>query len=125
MQKALAAVIANVEKLLPEWIATARKMSELLGSLNNFRYGVGGVSNYLGGVAAQTEAGLRVVLDDLSGAVAAVADGSQKIQIGTTLPVTPVAASTALPPRDHFVYTTPTHGPAYGVPGAFGKEINR
>jgi hypothetical protein len=111
--KALAAVIANVEKLLPEWIATAHKMSELLGSLNNFRYGVGGVSNYLGGVAAQTEAGLRVVLDDLSGAVDAVADGSQKIQIGNAPSVPALAAPPAPPPKDHFVYTTSTDGPAY------------
>jgi hypothetical protein len=111
--KALVAVIANVEKLLPEWIATAREMSELLGSLNNFHYQVGGVANYLGGVAAETEAGLRVVLDDLSGAVNAVADGSQNIQIGKAPPVPTVAAPPALPPKDHFVYTTPTYGPAY------------
>jgi hypothetical protein len=111
--KELAAVIANVEKLLPGWLAIAREMSDLLGSLNNFRYQVGGVTNYLGGVAAQTEAGLRVVLDDLSGAVAAVADGSQTIRIGKAAPAPAVAAPAAPPPTNHFTYTTPTHAPAY------------
>jgi hypothetical protein len=71
--KALAAVTAKIETMLPEWLATARKMSDLLGTLNNFRYQVGGVSNYFGGVAAETQAGLRVILDDLNGAVEAVA----------------------------------------------------
>jgi hypothetical protein len=111
--KELAGVIAGVEKLLPAWIATARDMSELLGTLNNFRYQVGGVSNYLGGVANQTEAGLRVVLDDLSGAIAAVADGTEKIRIGKALCEPTVATQPALPPKDHFTYITPTHGPAY------------
>jgi len=121
--KALAAVLANVERLLPAWIATAREMSELLGSLNNFRYQVGGVSNYLGGVAAQTEAGLRVVLDDLSGAVGPIARGEQSIRIGTT---PTVAAPPALPPKDHFSYSTPNStAPTYRVPAAFAKETNR
>lgn len=109
--KDLAAVLASVEKLLPAWIARAREMSELLGSLNNFHYQVGGVANYLGGVAAETEAGLRVVLDDLKSAVDAVARGEQQIRIGK--PEVIAATPARVPPKDHFTYTTPTHAPAY------------
>ena len=124
--KELSAVLANVEKVLPAWIATAREMSELLGSLNNFRYQVGGVSNYLGGVATETEVGLRVVLDDLSGAIGPIARGEQSIIIGKTPQVPAVAAPPAPPPKDHFTYTTPNHAaPTYRVPGAFAKETNR
>jgi hypothetical protein len=110
--KDLAAVLASVEKLLPAWIARAREMSELLGSLNNFHYQVGGVANYLAGVAAETEVGLRVVLDDLTSAVDAVARGGQKITIGKpeVIAATPPAR---VPPKDHFTYTTPTHAPVY------------
>jgi chromosome segregation ATPase len=121
--KDLAAVLTNVEKLLPAWIATAREMSDLLGSLNNFHYQVGGVANYLGGVADETEAGLRVVLDDLRGAVDAVARGEQQIKIGTTAAVPPVAATPAVPPKDIFTYSDTTHAPTYRVPSGFSKEI--
>jgi hypothetical protein len=123
--KELAAVLAKVDQLLPAWIATARDMSELLGSLNNFHYQVGGVSNYLSGVAAETEAGLRVVLDDLSGAVAAVASGTQQITIGKAPSMPAVSATPAMPPKDHFTYSTPNHAaPTYRVPGAFGNETD-
>jgi hypothetical protein len=121
--KDLAAVLANVEKLLPAWIATARDMSDLLGSLNNFHYQVGGVANYLGGVAAETEAGLRVVLDDLRGAVDAVARGEQQIRIGATAAVPSVAGTPAVPPKDIFTYANTTHAPTYRVPSGFSKEI--
>jgi hypothetical protein len=77
--KAFAAVIENVKRMHSGFLTTAREMSDLLGSLDNFRYQVGGVSNYLSGVAAQTEAGLRVVLDDISGTAAAVTRGEQQI----------------------------------------------
>jgi hypothetical protein len=111
--KALAAVIADVEKKLPGFLATAREMSELFGSLNNFRYQVGGVANYLGNVASETEAGLRVVLADLSGAVDEVARGERAITIGKPALVT---ATIAVPQKPHFTYTTQGHGAAYRVP---------
>ena len=124
--KELAVIISKVEKVLPAWIATAREMSGLLDSLNNFRYQVGGVANYLGGVAAQTEAGVRVVLNDLNDAVGPVARGEQAIQIGKASPMPAVAATAALTPKDHFTYTTPNHASAtYVLPGGFSKEINR
>jgi multidrug efflux pump subunit AcrA (membrane-fusion protein) len=120
--KALAAVIANVKENLPGFLATAREMSELLGSLNNFRYQVGGVSNYLANVANETEAGLRVVLADLSGAVDEVARGERAITIGKPEP-TPIAATPAVvPPKDHFTYSVPKPGATYRVPAAFTKE---
>lgn len=119
--KALTAVIAKVGDMLPEWLATAREMSESLGSLNNFRYQVGGVANYLGGVAAETEAGLRVVLDDLSAAIPAVANGTQQITIGKAQPTPAIAIAPAVPPKDHFTYRTSGQGPTYRVPNENGQ----
>ena len=118
--KELAAVVSKVEKLLPAWIATAREMSGLLDSLNNFRYQVGGVANYLGSVAVETEAGLKVILDDLIGAVGPIARGEQTIRIGKPAPSP--APSPAPARKDIFEYSAHPRGPTYRVPDAFSKE---
>ena len=119
--KELSVVLAKVEKLLPAWIARAREMSDLLGSLNNFHYQVGGIANYLDRVAAETDVGLKVVLDDLSGAVGAIARGEQQIRIGTSEPVVIARVPAA---ADIFTYTTPTNAPGYRVPELDG-EVHR
>jgi len=114
--KALAAVIANVKGALPAWLATAREMSELLGTLNNFHFQAGGVANYLSAVANESEVGLKVVLDDLSAAVAPIANGVQKITIGKAPAVAGDAVTPAAPPKDVFTYSSPVHAPIYRAP---------
>jgi hypothetical protein len=124
---ALKQIIAKVETKIGPFLEISREMAELLSTLNNFRYQVGGVSNYLGNVASETQVALRLVLDDLNGAVDAVARGEQEISIGTIAPRPAAIATPAPEAKDTFTYTTPqSHGPGYRVPvsGAFAKEKN-
>jgi hypothetical protein len=120
--QALADVVHAVEKLLPGWLATAREMSVLLGSLNNFRYQVAGISQYLGDLGSEAEIGLKLILADLAGAVDAVARGEQSIKIGTASSKPAVELVPAEPPKDHFTYSAPSSGPSYRVPNAFASE---
>jgi hypothetical protein len=120
--RALADVVDAVEKLLPGWLATAREMSALLGSLNNFRYRVAGLSQYLGDLGSEAEIGLKLILADLAGAVDAVARGEQQIKIGTASLKPADELVPADTPKDHFTYAAPSSGPSYRVPGAFARE---
>jgi len=122
----LAAIVANLEKNVKPLLEVTRALAADLESLNDFRYQAGGLAAYFRHIAGEGEIALRLVIDDFSGAVAAVAAGTQKIRIGNAPLVPAAAAPSALPPKDIFTYSTPNHAaPTYRVPAAFSKEANR
>jgi len=105
--------VANLEKNLMPFLEASRALAADLEGLNNFRYQATGLAAYFRRVAGESEIALRVVIDEFSGAIAAVADGSQKIQIGVGPPVPAVVAASAVPSTDIFTYSTATHAPIY------------
>lgn len=109
----LAAIVVNLEKNLKPLLEVSRALAADLESLNDFRYQAAGLAAYFRHFAGDGEIALRIVIDDFSGAVAAVADGTQKINIGKTPAVPAAATPPALPPKDHFTYSTPSHAPVY------------
>jgi GTP cyclohydrolase III len=119
---ALANVVRSVEAVLPDWLETAREMSRQLGSLNNFRYQTGGISQYLGDLGSEAEIGLRLILADLAGAVEAVERGEQQITIGVASPTLANEPIPAERQKDSFTYSAPTSGPSYRVLNAFARE---
>jgi hypothetical protein len=118
---ALGAVIAGLEKNFEPWLRATRAIAAGLEEVNGFRYQAAPLAAFYRHIASEGEFALRVVLDDLSGAIGEVARGERAITIGKP-ETTPVAAAPAGQPRDHFTYTVPKPGATYRVPAAFAKE---
>lgn len=119
---ALAAIIASLESRFGPWLEATRAIAAGLEEVNGFRYQAAPLAAFYRHIAGEGEIALRVVLDDLSGAIGEVARGERVITIGK--PESMPAPTPAPARKDIFNYAEPPRGPGYRVPGAsaFSKE---
>jgi hypothetical protein len=119
--EALAAVVAGLEEQFQPWLEATRAVAAGLEEINGFRYQAAPLAGFYRHIAGEGEIALRVVLDDLSGAIGEVARGERAITFGKSEAL-PVAPTPAVPPKDNFTYADNPHGPTFRVQGAFMKE---